>query len=159
MIKQTWYEHVWRGDGVSYCHAGLSVNPAVLRLDCSSEPGFHMSSIYHQGQISRKILICFGTAVHFSLEEKKKKKDGLMGNNSNILNYKLFSQVVLETAIPTAIWMMFSKGAHGDKTKSDLRTVPQTQELNSRAATTANSFVLNVLELVTGTENGQEASS
>lgn len=39
-----------------------------------------------------------------------------MGNNSNILNYKLFSQVVLETAIPTAIWMMFSKGAHGDKT-------------------------------------------
>lgn len=82
-----------------------------------------------------------------------------MGNNSNILNYKLFSQVVLETAIPTAIWMMFSKGAHGDKTKSDLRTVPQTQELNSRAATTANSFVLNVLELVTGTENGQEASS
>lgn len=74
MIKQTWYEHVWRGDGVSYCHAGLSVNPAVLRLDCSSEPGFHMSSIYHQGQILRKILICFGTAVHFSLEEKKKKK-------------------------------------------------------------------------------------
>lgn len=74
MIKQTRYEHVWRGDGVSYCHAGLSVNPAVLRLGCSSEPGFHMSSIHHQGQILKKDYNSFWNSSTPHLEEKKKKE-------------------------------------------------------------------------------------